>query len=55
MPVIPQKPSFNHEVIKDMTLKELKDQHPNADEAHIEAEWHKAQPEKESEKPVKVK
>lgn len=42
MPLIKQKPSFNHEVIRDMTLKELIAQHPLADEEWVKSEWEKA-------------
>lgn len=43
-----------------MTLKDLKSQHPLADEAHLESEWHAAKgttPESEvvAEEPEKVK
>lgn len=42
MPLIKQKPSFNHEVLKTMTKEEVIKQHPLADEDHVSKEWDKA-------------
>jgi hypothetical protein len=42
MPKLPVKPSFNHQVIAGMTLKQLLAEHPDADVEHVTKEWEKA-------------
>jgi hypothetical protein len=42
MPKLPVKPSFNHQVIAGMTLKELLAEHPDADVEYVTKEWEKA-------------
>lgn len=56
MPVIKQKPSLNHQVIKGMTKKELVEQHPLADEQYLSDQWDIANPECEAKttKPAKA-
>ena len=53
MPLIKQKPSLNHEVLKQVTKKELIEQHPLADEEYLSKEWDKVNQEEKPKEVVK--